>query len=108
MQQLLVIFLGLGIDVHLMVNEPENFIDDYIALKPRILSFQFEPVKENKSRILNMIKDLKENGVRVRNCYKSKNKYRRNKRIFTLYSFSSYYDCLGWKRWTRTYSRNNL
>ena len=61
----------LGLDVHLMVNDPEEFLDDYIALKPRILSFQFEPVKDNKSKILNMIKDLKENGVRVRNCYKS-------------------------------------
>ena len=61
----------LGLDVHLMVNNPEEFLDDYIALKPRILSFQFEPVKDNKSKILNMIKDLKENGVRVRNCYKS-------------------------------------
>ncbi len=55
----------LGIDVHLMVNEPEKFIDDYIALSPRILTFQFEPVKNDKQKILNMISDLKENGVRV-------------------------------------------
>ena len=55
----------LGIDVHLMVNDPEQYIDEYIALKPRILSFQVEPVKD-KQRILNMIDDLKRNGVRVR------------------------------------------
>ncbi len=63
----------LGVDVHLMVNNPEEFIDDYIALKPRILSFQFEPVKNDKNRILNMINDLKENGIRARNCYKPRN-----------------------------------
>ena len=61
----------LGIDVHLMVNEPEKFIEDYIALKPRILSFQVEPVKDDKKRIFDMIKDLKENGIRARTCYKS-------------------------------------
>ena len=93
-----------GLDVHLMVNNPKSFINEYIALKPRILSFQFEPVKENKDEILNMINDLKENGIRARNCYKSWNKYRRYKRIFTLYSYGSHYDCLGWSRWTKTYT----
>lgn len=48
-----------------MVNNPEKFIDEYIPLKPRILSFQFEPVKGDNKRIFNMINDLKENGVRV-------------------------------------------
>ena len=54
-----------------MVNNPEKFIEDYIVLKPRILTFQLEPVKNDKERILNIINDLKENGIRVRNCYKS-------------------------------------
>ena len=61
----------LGLDVHLMVNNPEDFLDDYIALNPRIITFQFEPVKKDKNKILNIIKDIKENGIRVRNCYKS-------------------------------------
>ena len=56
---------GLGLDVHLMVNEPEKFIDDYIALEPRILSFQVEPIINDKNRIFNIINDLKRNGVRV-------------------------------------------
>lgn len=55
----------LGLDVHLMVNNPEQFIDEYIALKPRILSFQVEPVLNDKTRIKNMIDDLKQNGIRV-------------------------------------------
>ena len=48
-----------------MVNEPEKFIDDYISLRPRILTFQYEPLKGDSQRILKIINDLKENGVRV-------------------------------------------
>ena len=55
----------LGLDVHLMVNEPEKFIDDYVGLEPRILSFQVEPVLQDKQRIYDMIDDLKGNGIRV-------------------------------------------
>lgn len=55
----------LGLDVHLMVNEPEKFIDDYVGLEPRILSFQVEPVLQDKQRIWDMIDDLKRNGIRV-------------------------------------------
>ena len=56
---------GLGLDVHLMVNYPEKFIDDYAPLGPRILSFQVEPVLSDKQRIYDMIDDLKRNGIRV-------------------------------------------
>ena len=56
---------SLGLDVHLMVNEPEKYIDDYISLEPRIISFQIEPIINNKERIFNIIDDLKRNGVRV-------------------------------------------
>ncbi|MBR2290481.1 MAG: ribulose-phosphate 3-epimerase [Clostridia bacterium] len=55
----------LGLDVHLMVNEPEKFIDDYACLEPRILSFQVEPVLGDRQRIYDMIDDLKRNGIRV-------------------------------------------
>ena len=55
----------LGLDVHLMVNNPEVFIDDYVGLEPRILSFQVEPVLNDKQRIYEMIDDLKRNGIRV-------------------------------------------
>lgn len=55
----------LGLDVHLMVNNPETFIDDYVGLEPRILSFQVEPLLNDKQRIYDIIDDLKRNGIRV-------------------------------------------
>ena len=61
----------LGLDVHLMVENVEEFIDDYIELEPRIISFHIEAVND-KSRILNIIDDLKRNNIRVRDCYKSR------------------------------------
>lgn len=48
-----------------MVNNPEIFIDDYIGLEPRILSFQVEPILNDKQRIYNIIEDLKRNGIRA-------------------------------------------
>ena len=61
----------LGLDVHLMVENVEKFIDDYIELEPRIISFHIEAVND-KSRILNIIDDLKRNNIRVRDCDKSR------------------------------------
>ena len=61
----------LGLDVHLMVENVEEFIDDYIELKPRIISFHIEAVND-KSRILNIIDHLKRNNIRVRDCDKSR------------------------------------
>ena len=55
----------LGLDVHLMVNDPEKFIDEYVSLEPRILSFQVEPILSDKKRIYDIIDDLKRNGIRV-------------------------------------------
>lgn len=59
----------LGLDVHLMVQKPEEFIYDYIELEPRIISFHIEAVNE-KSRILDIIDELKRNNIRARNSYK--------------------------------------
>lgn len=61
----------LGLDVHLMVENVEEFIDDYIELEPRIISFHIEAIND-KSRILNIIDDLKRNNIRVRDCNKSR------------------------------------
>ena len=65
----------LGLDVHLMVQNVEEFIDEFIEFEPRIISFHIEAIKE-KDRILNIIDDLKRNNIRVRISNKSKNKYR--------------------------------
>ena len=54
----------LGLDVHLMVENVEEFIDEYIDLEPRIITFHIEAVKD-KERILNIIDDLKSNNIRV-------------------------------------------
>jgi ribulose-phosphate 3-epimerase len=54
----------LGLDVHLMVQNVEEYIDSYIELEPRIISFHIEAIKE-KTRILNIIDDLKQNNIRV-------------------------------------------
>ena len=54
----------LGLDVHLMVENVEEYIDEYLDLEPRIITFHIEAVKD-KARILKIINDLKENNIRV-------------------------------------------
>ena len=54
----------LGLDVHLMVENVEEYIDEYIDLEPRILTFHIEAVND-KNRIINIINDLKENNIKV-------------------------------------------
>lgn len=94
----------LGLDVHLMVENVEEYIDDYIELEPRIISFHIEAIKE-KQRILDIIKDLKRNNIRVRDSYKSRNSYRFYKRIFTINSYGFSYERCSRRRWTGFYTR---
>lgn len=54
----------LGLDVHLMVENVEEFVDSYIELEPRIITFHVEAIKD-KTRILNIIEDIKREGIRV-------------------------------------------
>lgn len=55
----------LGLDVHLMVENVEEFVDDYLAFDPRIITFHIEAMKGDKERTKNIIKTIKEEGVRV-------------------------------------------
>jgi ribulose-phosphate 3-epimerase len=55
---------NLGLDVHLMVENIEEYIDDYIELKPEYISFHREASK-TKERTLENIKVIKENGIKV-------------------------------------------
>ena len=55
---------NIGLDVHLMVEDVEDIMDDYIFLEPQIITFHYEAVK-NKERIFNIIEDLKENNIKV-------------------------------------------
>ena len=56
---------NLGLDVHLMVEDVEKVIDEYIELEPEIITFHIEAVKE-KERVLDIIEDLKRNNIKVR------------------------------------------
>ncbi len=55
---------NVGLDVHLMVENVEEFIEEYIPLKPQIITFHHEAVSE-KTRMMKLIQDMKENGIQV-------------------------------------------
>ena len=55
---------NLGLDVHLMVENVEDFIEDYLILSPEIITFHIEASK-TKERTMNIIKTIKENGSKV-------------------------------------------
>lgn len=55
---------NIGLDVHLMVENVEEVMDDYISLEPRIITFHYEAIKDKK-RIMNIIEDIKNNGIKV-------------------------------------------
>lgn len=55
---------NIPLDVHLMVENVEEIADDYIDLAPDRITFHIEVMKEEE-RILNFIKDLKENGIKI-------------------------------------------
>lgn len=52
------------LDVHLMVEDLEYYINEYLDLKPDYITFHYE-VNKNKEQIINTINLIKENGVRV-------------------------------------------
>jgi len=55
---------NIGLDVHLMVENVEEIMDEYISLEPRIITFHYEAIKE-KNRMMEIINDIKENGIKV-------------------------------------------
>ena len=55
---------NVGLDVHFMVENVEEAIEDFIMLQPKIITFHIEATKE-KERTMKIIKDLKENGIKV-------------------------------------------
>ena len=52
------------LDVHLMVEDLEYYINEYLDLNPSYITFHYE-VNMNKEQILKTIKFIKENGVRA-------------------------------------------
>lgn len=55
---------NVGLDVHLMVENVEQIMDEYIPLEPKIITFHYEAIRE-KNRIMEIIQDIKNSGVKV-------------------------------------------
>lgn len=55
---------NIGLDVHLMVENVEEFVYDYEILEPKIITFHIEAIK-NKDKIKRIINYLKENNIKV-------------------------------------------
>lgn len=55
---------NIPLDVHLMVKDIKSYIDSFIAYEPNIITFHLEACKDKKE-VLNLIKYLKENNIKV-------------------------------------------
>lgn len=55
---------NVSLDVHLMVQNVEEIMDEYIPLEPKIITFHYEAIKE-KTRMMEIINDIKNNGIQV-------------------------------------------
>ncbi len=55
---------NIPLDVHLMVEDVENFIDVYIPLKPCFITFHFESVTDKK-KINDILKQIKDEGIKA-------------------------------------------
>ena len=71
----------LPLDVHLMIDEPDRYADDFINAGSDIITFHYEAMKE-KSR--DLIKYIKEKGVKVGISIKPKTKVEEIANIISL------------------------
>ena len=55
---------NLGLDVHLMVENIEEYVEEYLMLNPKILTFHIESSKEEK-RTKKIIDEIKRAGTKV-------------------------------------------
>ena len=55
---------NIGLDVHLMVENIEEFIDEYVDLEPEYISFH-EEVSKTPERTMELIQTIKENGIKA-------------------------------------------
>lgn len=62
---------NLPLDVHLMVEDVDKYIEEYISLKPSFITFHYEAVKDKK-KILEYINKIKENGIKCSLAIKPK------------------------------------
>lgn len=74
---------NLPLDVHLMVEDVKEAIDDFLAVEPNIITFHLEACK-TKEMVHEMIRYIKENGCRVGIAVKP------NTKIEEVYEFLPY------------------
>ena len=74
---------NLPIDVHLMVEDVKNAIDDFLAVEPNIITFHYETCK-NKEEVMEIIKYIKDNNCKVGISVKP------NTKISEIYEFLPY------------------
>lgn len=55
---------NLPLDIHLMVEDVNSAIEDFIAVEPNIITFHYEACK-NKGEVMQIIKKIKENNCKV-------------------------------------------
>lgn len=55
---------NLPIDVHLMVEDVEKYVEEYMPYMPNIITFHYEACK-NKEEVCNLISYIKDKGVKV-------------------------------------------
>lgn len=55
---------NLPLDIHLMVEDVNSAIEDFIAVEPNIITFHYEACK-NKEEVMQIIKKIKENNCKV-------------------------------------------
>ena len=55
---------NIPLDVHLMVSNVREYLDEYIPVNPNIITFHYEAVK-NSEEIMSLINYIKENNIKV-------------------------------------------
>lgn len=55
---------NIGLDVHLMVDNIEEFIDEYIELEPEYITFH-EEASKTEERTMSVIQTIKKNGIKA-------------------------------------------
>ena len=65
------------LDIHLMVKDIKEAVNDFLAVEPNIITFHLEACKD-KEQVYEIIKYIKEKNCKVRNISKTKYKNRRS------------------------------
>ena len=55
---------NIGLDVHLMVEDVQKFVEDFALFNPKIITFHYEAIQD-KSKIMRIIKNIKDSGIQV-------------------------------------------